>query len=128
MNTIIRLMLVSMLMIVAAPAFSDIAAQVFVCEQDDAASDEAVEAMASEWLKAARGMKGGDQLKVYLRFPLAVQMGEKDFEFIIEAPSYEAWGMFWDGYQGSAAEAVDDKFDDLADCPDSSLWELVRVK
>jgi hypothetical protein len=74
-------------------------------------------------------MKGGDQLEAYLHYPVVAQMGEHDFLFVIKAPSMEKWGMFSDGYVGSPAQKVDKmKFDELCDCPDSALWEPVKVK
>jgi hypothetical protein len=36
-------------------------------------------AVASAWLKAAKAMKGGENMEVYLNFPTAAYMGENDF-------------------------------------------------
>ncbi len=129
MNTIMRLMFVSMLMILAAPAYSAQAVHMFACEQDDDATEEQLEAAASKWLKAARTMKGGEQLEAYIYYPLAVRMvGAGDLVFVIVAPSIEQWGVFWDGYKDSPAEQVDNESRELVVCPDSGLWELVKVK
>lgn len=129
MKILLRLMLVFMLIFVAAPAYSAEVIQIFKCEQHEDATEADLEAAASEWLKAAKTMKGGDQLEAYLHFPVVSQMGELDFLFVIKAPSMEKWGMFMDGYHGSPAQAVDKtKFDNLCDCPDSALWEPIKVK
>ena len=135
MNTKMRLtfvslaMLVFMLMFVAAPAYSAEVIQIFHCQQDEDATDKDVAAAASEWLKAAKTMKGGDQLEASLHFPVVAHMGEYDFLFVIKAPSMEKWGMFMDGYNGSPAQEIDKKkFDNICACPDSSLWEPVKVK
>ena len=129
MNTVLRLMLVFMLMVIAAPAYSAEVIQIFHCQQDENATEKDVAAAASEWLKAAKTMKGGDQLEAYLHFPIVAQMGERDFLFVIKAPSAEKWGMFVDGYNGSPAQEVDKKkFDNICDCPNSALWEPVKVK
>jgi len=129
MNTVLRLMLVFMLMVVAAPAYSAEVIQIFKCQQDEDATEKDVEAAASEWLKAAKTMKGGDQLEAYLHYPVVSQMGEHDFLFVIRAPSMEKWGIFMDGYNGSPAQEVDKKkFDNICDCPDSALWEPIKVK
>ena len=42
---------------------------------------------------------------------------------LLKVPSLAEWGAFMDGYEGSAAAAEDQKFVDIADCPDSALWE-----
>jgi hypothetical protein len=55
-------------------------------------------------------------------------MGEKDFQFVLVAPSFAEWGVFMDGYPGSPASKVDTGLDDLADCPDSSLWKSVEIE
>ncbi len=128
MNLIRRLMIISILMIVAAPAYSASVVQVFDCEQDEDATEAQLEAQAVRWLKAARSMKGGENMEVYLNFPMAAQMDENDFSFILIAPSFAEWGVFMDGYKGSAAEQADTGFVDLADCPDSGLFESVAIK
>jgi hypothetical protein len=130
MKTIIRFVLVSMLLIVAVPAYSGGAAmQMWKCQiNDDDASEQAVKDRAAEWLKAAKTMKGGENLEAYVYFPVAVNnMGETDLVFTVIAPSFAEWGMFWDSYQGSAAAAAD-KENKLVDCPDSGLWESFKVK
>jgi hypothetical protein len=128
MNTIVRLMLVFMLMIVAAPAYAAEVVQIYNCETLEGATDEAIKALAAEWFKAAKKMKGGERLEVYVRHPIVGQMGEKDFTFVIRAPSLEEWGLFTSGYEGSALEIIDDKLDELCDCPGSTLWELEKLE
>jgi hypothetical protein len=132
MNKIMRSVLVSMLMIVAAPAYSASelqAIKIFNCTFNDDATPDQVMAMASAWLKAAKGMKGGENMDAYIRFPVAEGTGgEGDFRFVITTPSFEEWGAFTDAYEGSAAAKVDEEFNNLADCPDSTLWEGLKVQ
>ncbi len=130
MKNIIQLVIVSTLMIVAAPTYSAEVAQVYSCEQDDDASEQDLRDSASEWLKAAKTMKGGENMGVDLYFPIAVAAtGETDFLMVITTPSFAEWGVFWDGYEGSPASKVDQEgSDDNAICPDSALWEKVSVE
>lgn len=128
MSTVIRLVIISVLMMFATSAWSATAVAVYSCEQDDDASEADVNEAASAWLKAAKGMKGGENLEVFVMHPMAVTMGEKDFMFVVTAPSFEEWGAFMDGYEGSAAAESDKKYADIADCPDSALWESVQAK
>ncbi|MEA2114019.1 MAG: hypothetical protein U9P36_01385 [Thermodesulfobacteriota bacterium] len=128
MKTIVGLMLVSMLMIVATPAFSGVATQMWKCEMDDDISEEEVIANAGEWLKAARTMKGGERLEAHVYFPVAVNaIGEADVWLLVTAPSFEEWGKFWDNYAGSPAAEVDNRNEKIV-CPDSALWESVKIK
>ncbi len=129
MKTIISLVLISILMIVAAPAYSGgVAVQMWKCEMDDAVTEKDVKDRAMDWLKAAKTMKGGKNLEAYVYFPVAVNnMAETDLIFMVVAPSFAEWGMFWDSYGGSAAAAADAK-NELVDCPDSAVWESFKVK
>jgi hypothetical protein len=128
MKKLILLMLTSMLMVIAGPAWSDSAVQILTCQQDEETSDEQVEAISAEWLKAAKGVKGGENLELHLHFPVAAKAGEVDFLAVLVAPSFSEWGAFTDNYAGSSAEKVDSKHVDAIDCGDGSLWESVKVK
>ena len=91
MNTFIRMMIISMLMIIAAPAWSDAALHTILCEQSGELTDEKLEAVSAEWLKAARTVKGGENLELYLNFPVAAKIGEVDVALIVMAPSFAEW-------------------------------------
>jgi hypothetical protein len=86
-----------------------------------------MEAAASSWLKAAKTQKGGENLQVYLHHPVAAKMDNGDVLFVVTAPSLAEWGVFWDGYKGSAADQLD-KTDNGIACPNSALWEAVEIK
>lgn len=127
MKTTVRLMLVLVALFVAAPGFAFDAVQMWKCEMDDDATEEQIEAHAAEWLKAAKKIEGGENLEAYVYFPIAVSAtGEMDFMYVVVAPSFEEWGKFWDNYAGSEAAKAEDN--DLVVCPDSAIWESVKVK
>ena len=128
MKTIVGLMLVFLLMIVATPAYAAEATQMWKCEVDGDISEEEVTANAGEWLKAARTMKGGERLEAHVYFPVAVNaIGDADVWFVVTAPSFEEWGKFWDRYPDSPAAEVDKRNEKVV-CPDSALWESVKIK
>jgi hypothetical protein len=128
MRTTVKLMFIFLLIILAAPAFSAEVVQIYNCEQDEDATDGAIKAVASEWLKAAKKMKGGERLEVYIRHPIVGEFGENDFTFVLRAPSLEEWSVFTSGYAGSALEEIDDRLDELCDCPGSTLWEIDKLE
>lgn len=128
MKNAIRFLIISMLLVLATPAYAATAVLVFECQQDEEASDEDVVAAAVKWLKVAKTLKGGKGLEVYVNFPVAATMGESDFEYVIVAPSFTEWGEFVDGYKGSKLAAEDQSFADIADCTDSSLWTSVKAE
>jgi len=129
MKKFMLLILASMLMVLTAPVYSDTVIEIYNCEQDDDTTDERVEEMLEEWLKAAHGMKGGENLEVYVNFPItAGDIGETDISIVLVAPSFAEWGTFQDNYDGSAADDIDQKYRDDVDCPSSTLWESMKVE
>ena len=129
MKTAVGLILVSILMVAAVPAYAAEATQMWKCEMDDDATEKEVLAMAADWLKAARTMKGGEKLQASVYFPVAVNaIGEFDVFFVVTAPSFAEWGMFWDSYAGSPVEEVDKQTQEKVVCPDIVLWESIKVK
>lgn len=125
--TIVSVML-SMMMFAAAPARSAEATQMWKCEMGADTTEEEVEEAAKKWLTTARQMDGGDQLQAFVFFPVAVNVaGNMDFMFIVTAPSFAEWGKFWDEYQISPEGDADQANADV-DCPDSALWQSVKVE
>jgi len=116
-------------MVAVAPAYAVECVQMWMCEMDDDATEEQIEAMAREWLKAAKKIEGGENLEAYVYFPIAVNAtGETDAMFVVKAPSVEDWGKFWDHYGGSAAAEVEKQNLEKIVCPDSVVWESVKIK
>ena len=128
MKKIIQLMLVPMLLILATPAYSTPVSMTLKCGQDDEATQKDLETAATKWLKAAKGMKGGENVELYLHFPVVAQMGEIDFSFVLTAPSIVEWAVFMDGYKGSEAQKLDKEWDELATCADSALWKTIKLE
>ena len=114
------------MLLIAGPAFSGQAMQMWNCGLEDGVSEADVEKQASEWLSAARKLDGGKNLEAMVLFPVAVNAtGETDVVFVVTAPSFSEWGRFWDAYP--VAEAFGDDDGDIF-CPDSVVWEAMRVK
>jgi len=129
LKTKMFLMLALVMMVVAAPAFSGEAVQMWRCEMEDDATEEQMEEQAATWLAAAKKVEGGANFKAYVYFPVAVNaMGEIDVMFIVVAPTFAEWGTFWDNYEGSEAAALENKQREAVVCPDSVLWEGVKIK
>ncbi|MEH6570111.1 MAG: hypothetical protein V7709_13615 [Halioglobus sp.] len=126
MKTFSKSLLISLFMVVAAPAFSDSgkAIQIFECEfNGDADAAQLLEVTAA-WLKAAKKTKGGKDIDVGIRFPIA-EGGDAggDFRFVIVLPDFATWGQFTDAYEGSEVEGVDEQLYEIADCGESTIWE-----
>ena len=114
----------------AAAAGGYEAVQIWACEMTDGTTEEQVESIAKDWLKAIRQMPGGAAAKVRVFFPTVVNnTGQTDFYFVVNSPSFTDWGKMWDAYQDDSAAA---KSDDLNKgkvvCPDSMLWEAHAIE
>jgi hypothetical protein len=130
MKTFARLVLVSLMLMIAAPVYAQMQAiQIFNCEFNGETEVDDVMAMAATWLKAAKNTKGGENINAYIRFPVAEgKSNEGDFRFVITAPTFAEWGAFTDAYETSAAADVDDEMDNLVDCGESTIWEGMQIK
>jgi hypothetical protein len=128
MKAFLGVIFVSILLMLAAPVSADLATYIVLCDQDEEVTDDQVEAYTAEWFKAAKGVKGGENLELYLNFPIAAKSGEVDFAMMLIAPNFGEWGDFMDNYPGSAAEDIDDKYEDDVDCGDGALWESLKIK
>ena len=128
MKSVIRIFIIATLLVFAAPAHSA-ALQLFNCElTDDATTDDVFE-MAAKWLKVAKTLKGGENLKVYIRHPIAASTDDIDFKLVIGLPTFAEWGEFTDAYEGAdSIAAADDEFEKIADCNDSAMWEGAEIK
>ena len=126
-QTILQSVLILTLAMAAAPANSAEAWQVFHCELEDGKTEAGVIAAAKKWLKAARTMKGGEELRASIHFPMAAASGEHDFRIVLKAPSFAAWGTFWDGFEGSPAQKVDQETGHILSCASSTLFEAVAI-
>ena len=127
MNRVFCLMLVFALMGFVTPALADEVTQIWHCEMEDDVTEKAIIDGVGEWLEAARQIDGGANLQATVLFPVAVTADDYDAMIIIRAPSFEEWGKFWDGYEGSPAAKLENLHNDIMVCPDAELWESVDV-
>ena len=129
MKSLLGLVIVAVLVFGAVPASAGEPTQVWRCEMEDGVSEEDVEAMAAAWLKAAKTVPGGANFKASVFFPVAVNLvDDTDVWFVVTAPSFAEWGKFWDNYGDSAAGDIEDQHKEKIVCPDSALWESIKVQ
>jgi hypothetical protein len=126
MKKILGVVFVCVLLLAAGPAFADKASQLWKCEMDNEVHEDDVIVMAKAWIKLAKSVEGGENLKGYLRFPVAVNMmGDSDFFLELVFPTFVEWGKFWDNYSGSEAAVMEDANAEAGVvCPDSAVWEI----
>ena len=121
-NTTFRLLSVLLLLFITAPTYAGSVLHIWKCSIIEGKTMAEVDAVSKAWLKAAQSMKGGDGLEVYIDIPIAAEASGDRFDFVMMAPSFDAWGVFNEGYIGSPAQKADEDFGDVARCSGSSLW------
>ena len=106
------------------------AVQIWPCKMTTGTTEEQVESVAKDWLKAIRTMPGGAAAKVRVFFPAVVNnTGQTDFYFVLNSPSFADWGTLWDAYQDDSAAAKSDELNQgKVVCPDSMLWEAHAIE
>jgi hypothetical protein len=104
--------------------------QIWACEMKGDTTEEQVESIANDWLKAIQQMPGGAAAKVRVFFPSVVNnTGQTDFYFVVNVPSFTDWGTLWDAYQDdSPAAKADDINQGKVVCPDNMLWEAHAIE
>ena len=127
MKTLIHLALISLLMVIASPAHSE-AIQIFNCEFEADTTEDDVLAMGAKWLKAAKSIKGGENIQVFIRYPVAASVDDIDFKFVLVTPDFAQWGEFTDNYEMSTIVEIDDELEKVATCNDASMWEGQELK
>jgi len=127
-NTIYRVLAVMLLGLIAIPVQAANVLHIWQCTANEGKTLADVDVVSLAWLKAARGMKGGEKFDVYIDTPIAAQAGGNRFDFVLIAPSFDSWGVFNQGYEGSAAQKADQAFGDVAECQGSSIWESRKME
>ena len=127
MKTLTRLAIISLFMLIASPVYAE-AIQIFNCQYEGDATEDDINAMAGKWLAAAKTLKGGKNLRIYVRYPVAASVDDIDFKFVLTTPDFAEWGAFTDAYEMSILEEIDDELEKIAVCEDASLWEGGELK
>jgi len=130
MHATVRItLLMSVLVTWTTPAAANEFEHIWTCTIQAGHNLDEVRAAGADWVKAAHSMPGGESLQLVIRWPIAVPDSAESFEFVIRAPSLQAWGTFYDGYDpDSPAGKADVAFASIATCTGSTMWEYIPVK
>ena len=127
-NKLLGMFLSLFMILFATSAFADSVVQIWNCKAHEGKTTEDINAVSAAWLKAAKGMEGGEDLEVYIEYPLAAAAGFGEFSFVLIAPDIKTWGLFNNDYDGSAADEADTAWNEVASCSGSSLWQSIEMK
>ena len=103
--------------------FADSVLHIWKCKANDGKTVADVTAESVAWLEAARTVDGGDDLSVYLEWPIAANMGDGGFNFVMSVADEQTWGTWYGSESASdVMGAANIAWSEVATCSKSSLW------
>ena len=115
----------SVMCLFTAPVYADSVSHQWFCHRLDTATMDDVIAATAAWHKIAKKSKGAENMKLSLKFPVAVDTIDGDFIQIVTFPDLAAWAAFTDGYKYSAAGKAEEDWYKVATCLGSEIWNTV---
>ena len=125
---IIASLTASVMFLFTAPVYADSIEHQWNCKRLDSATTDDVKAATSVWLKAAKTNEGGENIKAFLKFPIAVDTVDGDFTLVVVFADTKTWGEYTHDYANSPAGAAEDAWYEVATCLGSSIWESVAFE
>ena len=114
---------ISASMMFSASAFADSVLHIWACKANAGMTADNVTTASVAWLDAAKTVEGGDDMSVYLTWPIAANMGDGGFNFVMSVPDEQTWGA-WYGNEAASdvMGAANEAWSEVATCSSSSLW------
>ncbi len=122
---IIASLTASLMCLFTAPVYADSVQHQWFCHRlDSATMDDVIEATAA-WFKVAKKNKGAENMKLSVKFPVAVDTIDGDFIQVVTFPDLTAWAEFTDNYKDSPAGKAEEAWYEVANCQGSEIWNTV---
>lgn len=125
---IIASLTASVMFLFTAPVYADSIEHQWNCKRLVGTTKDDVIAATSVWLKAAKTNEGGENVKAFLKFPIAADTVDGDFTFVVVFADTKAWGDFSHDYADSPAGEAEGAWYEVATCLGSSIWESVEFE
>ena len=114
---------ITVTMMCSAPAFADSVLHIWECKINDGYTGADVTAASVAWLEAARKVEGGEDMSVYLDWPIAANRGDGGFSFVMEVADEQTWGAFMGNEpDDDEMDAANTAWNETATCSGSSIW------
>jgi len=110
-------------------AFADSIIHVWECELNEGSTVAELTEASSAWLEQAKKASAGDEIKAYTESRIAAEGGPYSFNFIVVAPDLAKWAAWFDDEDADGKmEAVDNMWNEVATCHNSSLWYSTEIE
>ena len=110
-----------------APAFGDTIVHTWTCKLHDGKSMNDMVEASSAWLKVAKSVKGGEDLKLFLEFPIVANTVDGTFNFVVVGDEVGPMEITW-SLDSDILEDAEDVWWEFAACSSSSLWQSVEIE
>ncbi len=122
---IIASLTASLMCLFTAPVYADSVQHQWFCHRlDSATMDDVIEATAAGF-KVAKKNKGAENMKLSVKFPVAVDTIDGDFIQQVTFPDLTAWAEFTDNYKDSPSGKAEEAWYEVATCLGSEIWNTV---
>jgi hypothetical protein len=126
---ILAALAISLAYFFVAPALANNVIQIWVCELHEGKTGADAVDVSEAWLKAARSVAGGEDLDVLLRLPIAANVADDSFRFVLIAPDARSWGTWFENSSTDVSLAqANDTWNEVAFCSGSSMWAGVPIE
>jgi hypothetical protein len=122
---IIASLTASLMCLFTAPVYADSVQHQWFCHRLDTATMDDVIAATAAWFKVAKNNKGAENMKLSLKFPVAVDTIDGDFIIQNTFPDLTAWAEFTDSYKDSPAGKAEEDWYKVSTCLGSEIWNTV---
>ena len=123
-----KALLATVAVLLSTPAFSDSVLHIWSCKVNDGKTSQDLLDVNQKWLAAAKAIEGGESIELTIEVPLAANVADGSFNFVLSIADAAAWGEWQSNYVGSRAAEVDQEWSEVATCENSSLWSSYTVE
>lgn len=110
-------------MMFSTSAFADSVLHIWSCKANADQTGADITAASVAWLEAARTVEGGEDMSVYLEWPIAANVGDGSFNFVMSVADEQSWGAWYGNEVASdVMDAANTAWNAIATCSSSSLW------
>ena len=122
---IIASLTASVMLLLTAPVYADSVQHQWFCHRLDSATMDDVIAANAAWFKVSKKNKGSENMKLSVKFPVAVDTIDGDFIQVLTFPNLAEWAAFTDDYKNSPAGKAEEDWYKVATCVGSEIWQSV---
>jgi len=111
----------------AAPVFGDSIVHTWTCKLHDGKSMDDMMGASSAWLKVVKSVEGGENVKLFLEYPIVANTVDGSFNFVVVADKLGPMAITW-SLTSDILEGAEDTWWEFAACSASSLWQSIEIE